>query len=170
MSRKPLGTGMLSRHQTWRTTTPKTKAISLDYPTQYHMVEYVLSFFSAPILVWPLLHVTCPPDFLQTWSYGKDYHNYFDVEIYLDFYREPKLNEFQYVARHEFWSRLAPRKNFRVLNFGGGPVISDLISAAPFVKEIIFAEYSERNRQAVEKWRQNLPDSHDWSAHFRFIL
>ena len=66
--------------------------------------------------------------------------------------------------------KIAPRKNFRVLNFGGGPVISDLISAAPFVKEIIFAEYSERNRQAVEKWRQNLPDSHDWSADFRFIL
>ena len=103
-------------------------------------------------------------------KYGKDYHNYFDVENYLDFYRDPKLNEFQYVARHEFWSRLAPRKNLRVLNFGGGPVISDLISAAPFVKEIIFAGYSEGNRQAVEKWRQNLPDSHDWSAHFRFIL
>ena len=103
-------------------------------------------------------------------KYGKDYHNYFDVENYLDFYRDPKLSEFQYVARHEFWSRLAPRKNLRVLNFGGGPVISDLISAAPFVEEIIFAEYSERNQQAVEKWRQNLPDSHDWSAHFRFIV
>ena len=101
---------------------------------------------------------------------GKDYHTSFDVENYLDFYREPKLNEFQYVARHEFWSRLAPRKNLRVLNFGGGPVISDLISAAPFVEEIIFAEYSERNRQAVEKWRQNLPGSHDWSADFRFIV
>lgn len=88
----------------------------------------------------------------------------------MNFYREPKSSEFQYVARHEFWSRLAPRKNFRVLNFGGGPVISDLISAAPFAEEIIFAEYSERNRQAVEKWRQNLPDSHDWSAHFRFIV
>lgn len=84
-------------------------------------------------------------------KYGKDYHNYFDVENYLDFYRDPKLSEFQYVARHEFWSRLAPRKNLRVLNFGGGPVISDLISAAPFVEEIIFAEYSERNQQAVEK-------------------
>ena len=44
------------------------------------------------------------------------------------------------------------------------------LSAVPYAEEIIFAEYSEKNRQAVESWRQKSPDSHDWSPYFKFVV
>ena len=105
--------------------------------------------------------------------HGKDYNDLFDTDTYLvTRSANPENYEWDIFAHrcyHEFWSKL-PRNNLRVLDFGGGPKISDLISAAPCVEEIIFAEYAEKNRQAVEKWQNNLPDSHDWSAYFKFIV
>ena len=38
----------------------------------------------------------------------------------------------------------------RLLEFGGGPVIVPLISAVPFVSEIMFCEYSESGRKEVQ--------------------
>ena len=87
--------------------------------------------------------------------YGKDYNDYFDTKTYLTtkLSANPEDNEWDVFASrcyHEFWSKL-PRKNLRVLDFGGGPKISDLISATPYVEEIIFAEYTEKNRQGKYK-------------------
>ena len=62
------------------------------------------------------------------------------------------------------------KRNLRVLDFGGGPAIYDLISAAPYAEKIIFAEYSEENRKEVAAWRERSPDAHDWSPYFRFVL
>ena len=62
------------------------------------------------------------------------------------------------------------KRNLRVLHFGGGPAIYDLISAAPYAEKIIFAEYSEENRKEVAAWRERSPDAHDWSPYFRFVL
>ena len=105
---------------------------------------------------------------------GNDYHDHFDTKSYLSSYLSgnPENRVWDIFATkccHEFWSKL-PRNNLRVLNFGGGPTISDLISAAPCVEEIVFAEYTEKNRQAVEKWQKNLPESPDWSPFFKFIV
>ena len=107
--------------------------------------------------------------------FGEDYNSQFDTKAYLsDFFKaeDDKVelhSGFSLRSLHEFWFKMAAKKNLRVLNFGGGPCIYDLISAAPYAQEIIFAEYSEKNRQEVEKWHQNSPDSHNWSAHFRFV-
>ena len=62
------------------------------------------------------------------------------------------------------------KRNLRVLHFGGGPAIYDLISAAPYAEEIIFAEYSQENRKEVAAWRERSPDAYDWSPYFRFVL
>ena len=62
------------------------------------------------------------------------------------------------------------KKNLRVLEFGGGPIIADLIPAAPYAEEIIFAEYSEKNREEVVKWLQKSPESHDWLPYFKFVV
>ena len=61
------------------------------------------------------------------------------------------------------------KRNVRVLDFGGGPAIFDLISAAPYAEEIIFAEYSEENRKEVAAWRERSPDAHDCSPYFNFV-
>ena len=105
--------------------------------------------------------------------FGKEYYNYFDAKAYLSSYFSGISEEtyFQFTMRnfHEAWSKM-PEGNLRVLEFGGGPNISALISAEPYTKEIIFAEYSERNRREVEGWLQKSPDSHDWSSYFNFVV
>ncbi|XP_070536772.1 indolethylamine N-methyltransferase-like isoform X2 [Ptychodera flava] len=53
----------------------------------------------------------------------------------------------------------------RLLEIGGGPNITNVIHACTRFPEIIFSDYSENCRQAVEKWVKNTPDACDWS-HF----
>ena len=66
--------------------------------------------------------------------FGKDYNEYFDTKTYLSDYLSEisaeKVDFSHFVTRsfHEAWSKM-PKKNLRVLEFGGGPKISDLIKA-----------------------------------------
>ena len=106
--------------------------------------------------------------------FGADYYNKFDPKAYLNYYNGvgdqlELYSEFPLRCFHEFWSKMAKR-NARVLDFGGGPAIYDLISAAPYAEEIIFAEYSEENRKEVAAWRESSRDAHDWSPYFRFVV
>ena len=104
---------------------------------------------------------------------GEDYHNKFDPKAYLNYFNgtgdQVEASEFSLRCLHEFWWKMAKR-NARVLDFGGGPAIYDLISAAPYAEEIIFAEYSEENRKEVASWRERSPGAYDWSPFFRFVL
>jgi len=111
---------------------------------------------------------------MDSLRFGEDYHNKFDPKVYLNYYNGTgdqleSYSEFPLRCFHEFWSKMAKR-NARVLNFGGGPAIYDLISAAPYAEEIIFAEYSEENRKEVTSWRERSRDAHDWSPYFRFVV
>lgn len=85
---------------------------------------------------------------MDSLRFGEDYHNKFDPKAYLNYYSgtgdQAEYSEFSLRCFHEFWSKMAKR-NARVLDFGGGPAIHDLISATAYVEEIIFAEYSEEN-------------------------
>ena len=78
-------------------------------------------------------------------------------------------SEFSLGCFYEFWSKMGKR-NARVLDFGGGPAIYDLISAAPYAEEIIFAECSEENRKEVAAWQERSRDVYDWLPYFRFVL
>ena len=57
-----------------------------------------------------------------------------------------------------------------MLEFGGGPVIKNLIGAAPFVQEIVFAAYTERERREVELWKDDKQGAHDWSPFFKYVV
>ena len=57
-----------------------------------------------------------------------------------------------------------------MLEFGGGPVIDNLISAAPYVREIVFAAYAENERKEVELWKDNKQGAHNWSPFFQFVV
>ncbi len=57
-----------------------------------------------------------------------------------------------------------------MLEFGGGPVISGLISATSYVQEIVFAAYSENERSQVELWKNKKDGAHDWSPFFRYVV
>ena len=58
----------------------------------------------------------------------------------------------------------------RLLEFGGGPSIYPLISAAPYVSEIVFAEYAEEGRREIELWKNDDPTAHDWTPYFRYNM
>ena len=74
------------------------------------------------------------------------------------------IHEF-YHEYHSSWNQ----ETARLLEFGGGPCIYPLISAAPHVNEIVFAEYAEEGRKEVELWKNNNPNAHDWTPYFRYF-
>ena len=61
-------------------------------------------------------------------------------------------------------------KTARLLEFAGGPVIANLISAAPYVNQITFSAYLESERKEVELWKQGKEGAHDWSSDFKWTI
>jgi hypothetical protein len=57
-----------------------------------------------------------------------------------------------------------------LLEFGGGPTIYQLISAAQNVKEIVFAEYLECNRKEVSSWIKAEQGSVNWDEYLDYVL
>ena len=112
---------------------------------------------------------------MDPFRFEEDYHTKFDPKAYLRNYyngagdQVELSREFALRFFDEFWSKKGKR-NARVLDFGGGPAIYDLISAAPYAEEIIFAEYSEENRKEVAAWKERSRDVHDWLPYFRFVV
>ena len=80
------------------------------------------------------------------------------------FYLE-SIHDFYY-NYHDNWNP----ETARLLEFGGGPCIYPLISAAPHVSEIVFAEYAEEGRREVKLWKNNDATAHDWAPYFRYVL
>ena len=89
----------------------------------------------------------------------EDHEKYFNPKDYLNpFNKSPEcvakegdlhLGTFFVLNYHNFWSSFGSN-NLTVLEFGGGPSIYPLISASPFLSEIVFAEFLEANRREVE--------------------
>ena len=69
---------------------------------------------------------------------------------------------------HEEFARL-PR-SLKHLEYGTGPVIMNLISAAPHASEITLAEYSGRNRAVLCSWLQGTFSSFDWAPFFDHVI
>ena len=58
----------------------------------------------------------------------------------------------------------------RMLEFGGGPTIYQLISAARYTQEIHFSDYLPANLNTVEAWRTGERGSTDWSPFIQRAL
>jgi len=102
-------------------------------------------------------------------SVVKDY-NQFDIGLYLGpRYTKPILYKHWCLTKlHSFWKQFESTRNIKLLEFGGGPNISRLISACPYVTDIVFSEYKDFIRKAVEDWINN--KGYDWKATFDFIV
>ena len=100
----------------------------------------------------------------------KDYESFFDPYNYVDTYFKDPMKE-PYSLRHlqQFWSKVGG-KNLKFLEYGGGPTISRLVSAAPHVREIVFAEYLKANRQSVQAWIDKDPIPFDWRPNIDFVV
>ena len=79
---------------------------------------------------------------------------------------------------HDLFKELLPdgvdnhNNNFKVLDYGCGPVIAFAISAAGknAVSEIVLAEYTEMSRNALHKWLDRDAVAFDWSDYFKHVV
>ena len=82
-------------------------------------------------------------------------------------------SEFYLKSFHDFYQRFHGEwdsETARLLEFGGGPCIHTLISAAPYVSEIVFADYAEDNLREVKLWRDKDRTCFDWSSFFKYVV
>ena len=116
-------------------------------------------------------------------KYVEDYDNSFDTKVYLNSvykaFDGPENVEahldFRLKELQKFWSTFEPLKSSKndtstLLDFGGGPVIVNLVSAAPKVHRIVVAEYTEANRNAMRLWINGNTDAYDWSPYIKYIV
>ena len=58
----------------------------------------------------------------------------------------------------------------KVLDFGCGPVPIYQCSSPLHASEIVFAEYTERNRNTLQMWLDNDPNALDFTALFKYVV
>lgn len=110
--------------------------------------------------------------------YMTDYHYLFDTKAFLEtFWKVPEeWNEdkseipFLLKQHHKFWSSFRRDDCLSLLEFGGGPALSNLISAAKVANDITFADYTDSNRVAVNSWIMGDPCAHNWSSMIRYVV
>ena len=86
---------------------------------------------------------------------------------------ERGVQPFYLQSYHEFYHRFSSEWDTgiaRLLELGGGPVIYPLISASPYVSEIVFTDFIEGNREQVRLWKSKAPGAHDWSPYFKYVV
>ena len=103
-----------------------------------------------------------------------DYHNNFSPLRYLEGgYTTPGevfLHDFALQQLSVFFSREKFDPTCKVLDYGCGPAIANSISAAGVAKELVLAEYTEKNRKAVQQWLDNDPSAWNWKPYFEYIV
>ena len=58
----------------------------------------------------------------------------------------------------------------KVLDFGCGPVPIYQCSSPLHASEVVFAEYSEKNRNTLQMWLDNDPNAPDFTALFKYVV
>ena len=86
-------------------------------------------------------------------------------------YGSVKFHDFALQSLHRFYNTYQPPAGgAKVLNFGGGPVVCHLISAAPKCKEVVFAEFTDDCREQVNLWLKKDPSAFDWRPFFSYVV
>ncbi|XP_070553317.1 indolethylamine N-methyltransferase-like [Ptychodera flava] len=103
-------------------------------------------------------------------AYNTDFETttYVETLVFSDVEAIQMFNAF----RFDMFQQTFSKSDFtgpRLLEIGGGPTIANAIHACTRFPEIIFSDYSEKCRQAVEKWVKNTPGAVDWSQFIKFV-
>ena len=82
-----------------------------------------------------------------------------------------EFHKFQLNSLDRFFkSYQPPAGGAKLLEFGGGAVMSNLISAAPKCKEIVFGEFRVDNRERVKCWLRKDPSAFNWQPFFSYVV
>ena len=103
------------------------------------------------IIVEPTIENVNPKHYLKTYYHKIDSENHGLLEFFVKVFEDIK-------------------KNSVMLEFGGGPTIYQLISAAPKVRAIHFADYLENNLNEVKLWKDKSPLAFNWNKFFKRAL
>lgn len=60
--------------------------------------------------------------------------------------------------------------SLKVLDYGSGPVIMTVISAAAKAADIVLADYSSSNRATLRSWLDNDPTAFNWTPFFEYVV
>ena len=112
---------------------------------------------------------------------AKSYLDEFNPKEYLDvFYASPEGNsnekgQFEFYGKqlYGFYTKYSSKwnnKTARLLEFSGGPIVENLISAVPYVNQITFSAYLESERKEIELWKHGKEGAHDWGPNFKRTL
>ena len=102
-----------------------------------------------------------------------------DVHLYLTrrftdpYDKERGIQPFYLKSLHDFYVKYSGNWDSqlaKLLEFGGGPVIYSLISAAPYVASIVHSDYAESNLQEVRWWKDKSVHAHNWMPYFHYVL
>ena len=83
------------------------------------------------------------------------------------------IHDFAVKNLHNFFQKKSlssSTSEFKVLDFGCGPVIANVISAARVATEVVLAEYTEEGRSAVRMWLEEDPNAFNWSPYFKYVV
>ena len=106
-----------------------------------------------------------------------DFHATFDPTEYLEkCFKTPMerpVSRFALANLHDFFTTKSfPQgEQLQVLDYGCGPVIANVISAASVMDiEIVLAEYTERSRKAIQHWLDIKPSAWNWCPYFKHVV
>ena len=95
-----------------------------------------------------------------TSKYSREANAAFPAQAYLNNFTDPRTDSRQvhkYFMKgfHSFYEKYVngSEDSKSLLEFGGGPALFSLISAAKHVESITFSEYAETNREKIRQWR-----------------
>jgi len=127
-----------------------------------------------------LSHVGVMAESLPEGKYDKDFNPllYLNERLGIDWITAQRNNGdrdrvlFPLQCYHEFFatSELAARRNISFLDYGIGPNLSALISAAPHASEMILCDYTDSNLEYLQQWVNKVPTGYDWTPHFEYVV
>ncbi len=118
---------------------------------------------------------------MSTGEEERQYQQNFNPRVFLQQrFRTPgtHINRFRDMRLeliHQFFNSLSLDKSahsLKVLDYGSGPVVAFVLSAAGMksVSEIVLAEYTAKNREALNQWMEKLPLAFNWIPYIKYVV
>ena len=141
-------------------------------------MEELLPIILAPADEANQYHDTSQPEYFS--GVNNHFQSRFSATDYLNTsYKHPgdsvlrdfvirKVREFFKVTRFD---TVKSGESLKVLDYGCGPVIAHVISAAGIeATEIVLAEFTDGCRKAVQQWLDKDPSAWDWTPHIKYVV
>ncbi|KAG6925644.1 nicotinamide N-methyltransferase-like [Chelydra serpentina] len=118
----------------------------------------------------------CKMEFPASFTGGETYQKDFDPAVYLKTYysfgsSHCQGNEILELNLRSLFKIFISGgvKGDTLIDIGSGPTIYQLLSACENFQEIIASDYTDRNRQELEKWLKNEPGAFDWTPVVKYV-